>query len=224
MKKPIYVQIKERLEKEVQHKAPNEPIDSERLLAERLGASRMTVRKAIDELVEDGILYREEKRGTFVADKSLRKKNTTLWNSQAEDVGYRIINYDVKLHVEENILKELNLHPSDNYSIIRAIRIVFEKDQPQRVEEFYIRRSFIDEKDANNFDKLLNLNNYTKENTIKQRFIPMMVPAKYASMLGLSFDTPIIKIEGIVQAKSAQPFIFYRAYNNPQAKTIEITL
>ncbi len=224
MKKPIYLQIKEKIEKEVQHKAPNEPIESERVLSDRLGASRMTIRKAIDALVEDGILYREEKKGTFVSDKSLRKENTTLINNQTETLEYRLINYDVKSHVEDEILAELGINPNDTYSIIRAIRIVFEEEQAQRVEEFYIRRSFIEEKDVNNFDKLMDLNRYLKENTIKQRFIPIKVPAKYATMLNLTFDTPIIKIEGTVNSKSATPFIYYQAYNNPEGKPIEMTL
>jgi len=44
-----------------------QPIPSERELAGRYGVSRMTVRQAISELVETGILHREQGRGTFVA-------------------------------------------------------------------------------------------------------------------------------------------------------------
>ena len=42
-------------------------IPSERLLCERFGVSRMTVRQAVDALVVDGLLEREQGRGTFVA-------------------------------------------------------------------------------------------------------------------------------------------------------------
>lgn len=44
-------------------------IDSETTLCERLNVSRMTVRKALDELVSEGIIYKEKGRGTFVARK-----------------------------------------------------------------------------------------------------------------------------------------------------------
>ncbi|MDN6195545.1 MAG: GntR family transcriptional regulator [Atopostipes suicloacalis] len=224
MKKPIYLQIKEKIEKEVQYMESNEPIESERQLSKRFGASRMTIRKAIDALVEDGILYREEKKGTFVADKSLRKENTTLINQPDGKVDYRLVNYDIKSHVEEEILKKLKIDPNDTYSIIRAIRIVFEDKEPQRVEEFYICRSYVDEKDVNNFDKIMNLNYYLKDNTIKQKFIPMIIPPKYATLLGLSFDQAIIIIEGIVKSKSAKPIIYYQSYNNPEVRTLEMTL
>jgi GntR family transcriptional regulator len=42
-------------------------IESERALCERFGVSRMTVRQAVDALVGEGILVREQGRGTFVA-------------------------------------------------------------------------------------------------------------------------------------------------------------
>lgn len=224
MKKPIYLQIKETIEEEVKYKEKNEPIESERLLSKRLGASRMTIRKAIDSLVEDGVLYREEKKGTFVADKSLRKQNALFLNQSDKKIDYRLVNFDIKLQVEEEILEKLRIDPNASYSIIRAIRIVFEDEQPQRVEEFYIRRSFIQDKDVNNFDKILNLNYYLKENTIKQKFIPIQVPAKYAHLLDLDFERPIIKVEGLVKSKSAQPFIYYQSYNNPDVRAIEMTL
>lgn len=45
----------------------DDPIPSERVLCERFGVSRMTVRQAVDVLVSEGVLRREQGRGTFVA-------------------------------------------------------------------------------------------------------------------------------------------------------------
>ncbi|PZR53449.1 GntR family transcriptional regulator [Xylanimonas oleitrophica] len=42
-------------------------VPSERALTERFGISRMTVRQALEALVADGVLQREQGRGTFVA-------------------------------------------------------------------------------------------------------------------------------------------------------------
>ncbi|GIG25323.1 GntR family transcriptional regulator [Cellulomonas denverensis] len=44
-----------------------DPIPSERALCDRFGVSRMTVRQAVDALVAEGVLRREQGRGTFVA-------------------------------------------------------------------------------------------------------------------------------------------------------------
>ncbi|NLC34084.1 MAG: GntR family transcriptional regulator, partial [Erysipelothrix sp.] len=63
---------------EIQHQEPNTPILSERDLEKKYNASRMTIRKAINGLVEEGVLYRVPQIGTFVADQKLVKKSTAM--------------------------------------------------------------------------------------------------------------------------------------------------
>lgn len=66
---PLYYQlesiIKKRLEDGI-YKV-DEKIPSERKLSEELNISRMTISKAINNLVEEGILYRKRGQGTFVS-------------------------------------------------------------------------------------------------------------------------------------------------------------
>lgn len=66
---PIYIQIEEQLKQQIQQGdfPVGTAIPSERELTERFDVSRMTVRQAITNLVNDGLLYREKGRGTFVA-------------------------------------------------------------------------------------------------------------------------------------------------------------
>lgn len=45
----------------------HEPIPSERELSDHLEVNRLTVRKAIDQLVEEGTLFRQQGKGTFVS-------------------------------------------------------------------------------------------------------------------------------------------------------------
>lgn len=59
--------IKEQIEKKIY--SEGQLIESESRLCDVLGISRMTVRKALDELVSDGVVYKEKGRGTFVARK-----------------------------------------------------------------------------------------------------------------------------------------------------------
>lgn len=77
MSKPLYQQIKTQLLQKISFMQPNTAIPAERILASEFNVSRMTVRKAIDELVDEGMLYRDKTRGTFVSGRELVKR--TMW-------------------------------------------------------------------------------------------------------------------------------------------------
>lgn len=64
----LYRQVKDHILGELAagHWKAGEMLPSEKLFAEQLGVSQGTVRKAIQELVEENVLYREQGRGTFV--------------------------------------------------------------------------------------------------------------------------------------------------------------
>lgn len=69
LNKPLYLQIQEYLAEKIVSGdlTPETRILSERELSSELGVSRMTVRRAITELVNEGLLERVHGAGTFVA-------------------------------------------------------------------------------------------------------------------------------------------------------------
>jgi GntR family transcriptional regulator len=70
---PLYKEVKQRLTRSLASGdwKPGEAIPSETRLAQRFNVSIGTVRKAIDELVAERILLRQQGRGTFVATHSV---------------------------------------------------------------------------------------------------------------------------------------------------------
>ncbi len=66
---PLYHQIEQALRRQIEQGelAPGNAI-SERELSESLGVSRMTIRQALRTLREEGLIYTERGRGTFVAE------------------------------------------------------------------------------------------------------------------------------------------------------------
>ena len=66
---PLYMQIKELLVSKISggQWSPGDIIPSEMQLAQELGVSQGTVRKAITELVDNNVLKRKQGRGTFVS-------------------------------------------------------------------------------------------------------------------------------------------------------------
>lgn len=77
---PKYYQLKEIVRDMIEKEELKEgqPIPPERQFCEDYGISRMTVRQAIVELVNEGILYREQGRGTFVAGKKVKQESERL--------------------------------------------------------------------------------------------------------------------------------------------------
>lgn len=86
---PAYYQLKE----EIKNKIANDVwvvgqcIDSERELSETYGVSRMTVRQALGELVQEGILVREKGRGTFVCEPKVKQQDMMSFSDIIKKAG-----------------------------------------------------------------------------------------------------------------------------------------
>jgi GntR family transcriptional regulator len=65
---PLYQQLARHLRQLIARGAlpPDQPLPAERELAERLSVSRVTLRKALQELVEDGLIDQRPRAGTYV--------------------------------------------------------------------------------------------------------------------------------------------------------------
>ncbi|MBC8210509.1 MAG: GntR family transcriptional regulator [Gammaproteobacteria bacterium] len=73
---PKYILVENYIKEAIRKKTIVEKLPGERTLAKELGFSYMTIRKAIDNLVTEGILYKVPTKGTFVADRNNSRKKT----------------------------------------------------------------------------------------------------------------------------------------------------
>ena len=86
----MYYQLKELLREKIAagEWKPGAMIPSERELSEQYNISRMTARQALKELTTEGLLYRKQGRGTFVAEPKIEQKLGRL-TSFSEDMHAR---------------------------------------------------------------------------------------------------------------------------------------
>ncbi len=69
---PLYYQLKEYLLQEIQtHYQAGDLLPSESEIEQKYGVSRITVRKAIEELSREGIVVKKQGKGTFVMEKKI---------------------------------------------------------------------------------------------------------------------------------------------------------
>lgn len=89
---PRYIQLKRMMEEAIinQRLAPGTPLPSEREIAAMTGLSRVTVRKAVGPLVDDGLIVQRRGSGTTIA-KPVEKseQSLSLLTSFTEDMARR---------------------------------------------------------------------------------------------------------------------------------------
>lgn len=84
-----YLRIRDELLERLDTMAPGEPLPSERALAGELGVSRMTLRRAIDELARGGRVVRRPGAGVFAADaKVAQRSQATSFTRDMRERGF----------------------------------------------------------------------------------------------------------------------------------------
>lgn len=145
---PIYFQIEEQIKRQIENGEfqAHDALPSEREYAEQFEISRMTVRQAINNLVNDGYLYRQKGRGTFVADKKLEQQLNGL-TSFTEDMKARGLNPSSKLlsfeiiPADKKIASELHISLYAPVYEIKRIRLA--DDVPMALETVYMSANLI---------------------------------------------------------------------------------
>lgn len=73
---PKHRYAEQKIREAISHLQIDDRIPGERVFARELGISYMTIRKAVENLVEEGVLYKLPKKGTYVADPMQTRRKT----------------------------------------------------------------------------------------------------------------------------------------------------
>lgn len=98
---PIYFQLKKDIINKINKGIwlPGQSIASERELCEIYEVSRMTIRQAVGELVQDGVLIRQKGKGTFVCDPKVKQQDMMSFTEMIKQTGRtlktEVIDFDV---------------------------------------------------------------------------------------------------------------------------------
>jgi GntR family transcriptional regulator len=115
----------------------------ERTLAPRFGVSRMTLRRAVEELVREGRLTRRHGAGTFVAEPKIAQGLAVT--SFSEDMRQRgSVPSSRTLDVDEVLAgaqlgRRLEISPGDK--VVRVVRLRLADDAPMAVETLHVPRA-----------------------------------------------------------------------------------
>jgi GntR family transcriptional regulator len=136
---PLYLQLKGLLEQEMVNGIlkPHSRVPSERELSEQFAISRMTVRQALTELIQEGRLYTRAGKGTFVAEPKIRQQLQSLtgftedMRARGFDPHTRVMTRAI-IPAAERVAQSLNLREGAPVFCLERLRLA--DDEPMAIE------------------------------------------------------------------------------------------
>jgi GntR family transcriptional regulator len=188
--------LREILEALVASLPPGSPLPSERLLAERYGLARMTVRTEVDRLVAEGAIYRLHGRGTFVAEP--RVAQAVLFSSFTEDMRARgmkpgsIVRSQELIEATALLASRLQIAPQAPVALIERVRTA--DGTPMALERAHVpadRFPGVEEADFANGSLFEVLGRYGVElRDAEQRVVAVAIRAAEAELLDVNEGDP----------------------------------
>ncbi|WP_067733866.1 GntR family transcriptional regulator [Novosphingobium naphthalenivorans] len=144
---PLYLQLARSLREQIHDGVlhPGSALPSERDLCEMAGLSRVTVRKGIEQLIDEGVLVRRQGSGTFVTQR-IEAPGARLSSfsddtrSRGEDPGVVWINRALAQPTEEEAAV---LGISPDASVVRLSRVRLAGGEPLAIENAVVPAEFL---------------------------------------------------------------------------------
>ena len=218
---PLYTQIEAWLWEQIRagNYAPGSQVPSETELSTTCNVSRMTARKALDNLVARGVLYRRKGKGTYVTENVMTYGLSTLlsFSHTFRELGFDVTTRVLKkvvINAPESVADALALPPNSQVIMIKRLRLVGER--AAAIHTSYLEHPL--------FSLLLNLDlsraslleamgrvkgvhlTHT-EDTVQAA----SATAEDAIYLDVPLSSPVLNVEGIAYTDKEQPVRFTRA-------------
>lgn len=219
---PLYVQIREALRERITQELlnPGQRIPSEEDLAGRYGVSRVTVRKAISDLIGDGLLYRSHGVGTFVANVRINRDHTRLTDffedaaAQGMGIQAQILSREI-IPAEPKIAKALALPEGELVVRIESLRLV--GGEPVTVHCAYVsQRIFPDlsekELSLRSIWTFLGRDGFKVKYAI-EKLEACLADRVSAHLLQIEEGSPILYKERIIFAEDGTPLEYQECHN-----------
>lgn len=231
---PLYYQLKNIICELIENEEikENETVPTERELCEYHGISRMTVNKAIASLVNEGLLYRERGKGTFVV-KNKEKHQLQNLLSFTEDMKRRGIIIDTKIISfkrkvpTKKMQQDLQLGKQQEVFEITRLRNV--AGEPYAIEVAYIPTMLCETLTAemlenNSLYHILETNFDLKFDYGKQTIEPVLVNDYESELLQVKHKTLALMFSRLTYSKKGVPIEVTRSIYRSDRYKVEITL
>lgn len=229
---PTYLEIREALRRRIVSRAyqPGEKLPNELELARQFRVSRMTLRRALNDLVNEGLLRRVPGVGTFATQRHLRSDHTRLRSFWETTVS-------LGLTPSSRVVEAAQVDPDDvvrgsleldrNAQVYRICRVRLADGEPLAFHEAYIPCDLMPgllERDLAG-----SLYGYYREFGFviasgEQLIQACAADARLAELLEVPPGTPLLYIERVTRTSSGSPIEFLRGYLRSDRYPVYMTL
>lgn len=213
---PLYAQIVECLRKDIAANVygRNGKIPTETELSEKYGVSRITVRRAVDELVSQGLVEKKQGKGTFVtAPRFYRRLDrgplsfSEMCEANGLKPGAKILEMGIVIPKSLKVKEQLHLKEGESAVYISRLRTGNEK--PLAYEESYYPMEYsdllsIDLEHMSTYRYLREVRGIVLKSTTIRLNITK-ANAKMGKILGVPRNTALLEFKGCVVNENGKP-------------------
>jgi GntR family transcriptional regulator len=213
--RPKGEQLREILDRLVEASPPGSALPSERELAERFGVARMTVRGELDRMTAEGITYRLQGRGTFVAEP--RVAQALVLSSFTEDMRARGMEPSSQVLAQEEIgapeALAARLEIAAGARVLRLDRVRSADGTALAVEQAYLpaaRYAGIAEADFSHASlfELLRERWGVELRDAEQRVLAVAIDGEDARLLGVADGHPGLRFQSLTRDTDGVPAFY----------------
>lgn len=206
-------------------------LPSEKKLAEQYHVSRMTIRKAIDLLVEAGLLKRKHGSGTYIKDKDVHHENASLkgfvelmantrHNVKSEVIAFSVIQCPL------SIASKLRINSNERIFYSRRIRYVDNK--PLIIEDSYMPVKYfgnltLAHLEGSKFDFIENVCQIKIAGSY-ETFHPIIPDQNICQLLQVENNIPILRLSTLSYSVQGDYINYSIMYRNTQDYIVEYHL
>ncbi|MCZ2114733.1 MAG: GntR family transcriptional regulator [Anaerolineae bacterium] len=229
----LYAQIRETIRDQIAAGVlkPGEKLMPEEELATAMGASRMTIRRGIQDLIEEGVLYRRRGVGTFIAHRHIDRDHNRL-TGYLESAAIEGFIPGIELLVGEitgakhMVARALNLREEEPIFHVRTLRLA--DGEPLAIHDEYVPYKLYpdlldDDIETRQLWELLSDRGYPARRAV-QRVEARAADEEIAQLLGIEDGAPVLYKLRTVYSEDGTPVEFEICHNRGDRYSLTTTL
>jgi GntR family transcriptional regulator len=213
LRTPMYFRIQQSILEQIQRGLlmPGRQLPTETELAQLYQVSRITAKRALDELVRQGLAFRQQGRGTYVAQTHIR--DTSGFGSFSDDMrsrghvpGAKVLAF-IQVEPEAEIRERLQLAQGEQTYMLKRLRLA--DDRPVAVETAHLPcrlcPGLIDE----------DLNNHSLYSILTEKYhlVPTWADAELDAQIATEEESDLLDLEIGKPVLSARRVTFSANYD-----------